>query len=211
MSTKKIKTKKKKNRFKSSVVNITERMKNIWMQTHSGGRFKPLSPDINLINIEDIATSLSNTCRFNGHCKQFYSVAQHSVIVSYLVPEEFRLDALMHDSAEAYVGDIPSPIKLILGDVIKKLESGIYKQIAKKYGLSAVIPKEVKHADVKAMLWEKRDLLTVNDIDWNIDEENYHPLPDIILEPVLPYAAKKAFLERFHELMSTAESEKKAS
>src|SRR3954452_7535501 len=87
-----------------------------YLQTISGRFVNPLDPDLDQIDIGDITRALANTCRFGGHCRSFYSVAQHSVIVSELVEQrggdpEDVFAALMHDAAEAYLGDMPHPVK----------------------------------------------------------------------------------------------------
>lgn len=84
------------------------------INTFSGIEFDLLNPNPNDIDIEDIAHELSMLCRFNGHCKEFYSVAEHSVYVSYEIDEEFALIGLLHDAAEAYLGDVPTPLKKLL-------------------------------------------------------------------------------------------------
>lgn len=83
-----------------------------WMQVFSGGKFYPLDPRPSEVHLVDIANALARICRFGGHCVlPHYSVAQHSVIVASLVPTGFRRVALLHDAAEAYVGDVIRPIK----------------------------------------------------------------------------------------------------
>lgn len=81
-----------------------------WIQTFTGKKFYPLSPQIEDICIEDIAHALSNVCRYAGHCRDFYSVAQHCVMVSDWMPS-MKLEGLMHDASEAYLGDISRPLK----------------------------------------------------------------------------------------------------
>lgn len=78
-----------------------------YIQTLSGKHFNYLDIQQDDIVIEDIATALSHICRFAGHLPEFYSVGQHSVLTSHLVPQEFALEALLHDAAEAYLQDIP--------------------------------------------------------------------------------------------------------
>ena len=92
-----------------------------WTQTASGGRFYPMAPRPSEIRIEDIATGLANACRFGSQTPVFFSVAQHSVEVSRMVSEECRPLALLHDAAEAYLGDIPRPYKELLSynDVVE--------------------------------------------------------------------------------------------
>jgi hypothetical protein len=88
----------------------------LYLQTVSGRRVNPFDPDPEQLVVEDIARALANQCRFGGHCRVFYSVAQHSVIVAWLVEErggdvEDVFAALMHDAGEAYLGDMPHPMK----------------------------------------------------------------------------------------------------
>ncbi|WP_209744070.1 HD family hydrolase [Klebsiella michiganensis] len=85
-----------------------------FIQTFTGKHFNYLDIQQDAIEIEDIANALSNICRFAGHLPEFYSVAQHSVLTSNLVPQEFALEALLHDAAEAYLQDIPAPLKRLL-------------------------------------------------------------------------------------------------
>src|SRR5579872_2947230 len=82
-----------------------------WIQTASGLEFPLFEPRLDAINIEDIAHGLSMICRFTGQCARFYSVAEHSVHVSHLVPREDAAWGLLHDAAEAYLGDVASPLK----------------------------------------------------------------------------------------------------
>ena len=97
--------------------------------------FVNITPD--QICIEDIARGLSNECRFAGQLESFYSVAQHSVYVSQIVPPEYALEALLHDAAEAYIKDIPSPLKAMLPDY-KAMEKHIEAAIREKFGLTIV-------------------------------------------------------------------------
>lgn len=159
--------------------------------------FDYLNPRPETINIRDIAHALSNICRFTGHCREFYSVAQHSVECSYIVPEEHAFAALMHDAAEAYLGDVASPLKRLLPD-FKRLERRIESVVFPHYGLTGLMPQCVKIADLVMLKTEQRDLMHAGHHEWNLPE-GIEPLPRI-LEPLEPANAKLLFLERFSEL-----------
>lgn len=105
-----------------------------WFQTFTGRKFDPLAPRVEDICIEDIAHSLATICRYGGHTKRHYSVAEHSVLVSYLVPKEYAREALLHDAAEAYIGDMIRPLKRLMPE-FTKLEATIEVVVAAKFGL----------------------------------------------------------------------------
>jgi len=105
------------------------------------------------IDILDIAHSLSMQCRFNGHIRSFYSVAEHSIFVADNVPDEDKLCALLHDASETYIADIPSPIKAKL-DYYKSVEDKIQAVIAKKFGFPYPFPKTVHVADKLGLEYE---------------------------------------------------------
>ncbi len=86
-------------------------LSSIWFQTYKGNRFYPYKPEKIIIDIEEIAHALSNRCRWGGHSLEFYSVAQHSVLVSRNCPQSPTW-GLLHDAAEAYYPDIPRPLKI---------------------------------------------------------------------------------------------------
>lgn len=113
-------------------------------------------PDV--ICIEDIAHALSHICRFTGHVAQFYSVASHSLLVASLVPDEYKLQALLHDATEAYVGDVSSPLKALLGYSYRRLEQFARVNIADYFAIDAVIPDVVKLADRHALYLEAKYL-----------------------------------------------------
>src|SRR4051795_4837465 len=121
-----------------------------YLQTISGRFVNPLDPDLDQIDIGDITRALANTCRFGGHCRSFYSVAQHSVIVSELVEQrggdvEDVFAALMHDASEAYLGDMPHPIKhrSALGAAFKEAEAHLEQVIGRHFNIKAGV------ADIK--------------------------------------------------------------
>lgn len=134
-----------------------------YIETVSGLKFPFLNPKDEDINIHDIAFSLSNQCRFNGHV-QYYSVAEHCIMVSSMLPPDKQLAGLMHDAAEAYLSDIPSPVKAYLPDYAG-LEKTVQDAINKKYGIDSFDP-DVKKADLEATWTEARYLLDSNGQDW---------------------------------------------
>lgn len=128
-----------------------------FIKTFSGKHFYYDRINKDNIDINDIAVSLSNICRFAGHLSHFYSVAQHAVLCSQLVPQEFAFEALMHDATEAYCQDIPAPLKRLLPDY-KRMEEKIDAVIREKYGLPPVMSTPVKYADLIMLATERRDL-----------------------------------------------------
>jgi len=168
-----------------------------WIQTYTGKRFDLLDIDIEQIDIFDIAHALANTCRFAGHCRTFYSVAQHSIHVSYLVPHEHARVALMHDAAEAYLTDIPAPFKQLMPDY-QVIEQHVWSAIARRFDLPSELPAEVKRADLVALATERRDLLKRTNDRWPILDGVRSDAA--IRIPVSPETAKRAFLRRFGDL-----------
>ena len=166
-----------------------------WMQTYTGGQFWPFQPLAVEVCIEDIAHSLAYQCRFNGHSRVFYSVAQHSVHVSQLCPADDALWGLMHDAAEAYVGDIIRPIKLLIPE-FSQLEDRVIQVIVRRFGMNPGEPPSVKRADNIALATEARDVMSPAPATWGLaeepDEKRIHPLG--------ADAAEALFLQRFKEL-----------
>ena len=166
-----------------------------WFLTSTGKQFFPLDPRAEDICIEDIAHALSNVCRFGGHCRDFYSVAQHSVHVSDLVPPEHAMLGLMHDATEAYIGDMVRPLKLCMPDY-QEAEARLWTVIAAKFGLPEIFPGCVKEADNVALMTERRDLVIHTPHVWSVKAE-----PDEAqIRAWSPRLAKKHFLNRYREL-----------
>ena len=148
----------------------------------------------NEVRIDDIAHALSHLCRFGGHVPEFYSVAQHSVLVSHLVPPEHALGALLHDATEAYVQDVVRPVKRYCHDY-QNVEQSVAHLINKTFGVWTDHP-AIKRADNMALYAEAMSFF--GNVDgWGLDEYagNY---PEI--GPVRPELAKRMFLERYEEL-----------
>lgn len=166
-----------------------------WMQTYTGKALHFDNPEAREICIEDIAHALSQICRFNGHCKQPYSVAQHSVYVSQLVPSRDRLAGLLHDATEAYIGDMVSPLKRLIPD-FSTYEDRLWVVIAGKFVLPAALPASVKKADLAMLSIEARDLMGADPVAWGLK-----PATDAV--KIIPWTAQMAeryFLEAFQVL-----------
>lgn len=166
------------------------------MQTRSGKAFYPAAPDPASICIEDIAFALSNTTRFGGHT-DFYSVAEHSVLVSQLVPTEYALQGLLHDATEAYLGDIPAPLKALPEMAgYRTLEQQMWRTIAAKFGLPVDMHPSVHEADRAVLLAEKRVLIKDSPMSWDIPGTP----ADVLIMGFDPYWARQQFMRRFEIL-----------
>ncbi|KKM73571.1 hypothetical protein LCGC14_1409220 [marine sediment metagenome] len=169
-----------------------------WITTYTGRKFHFLDPQLDEIDIVDIAHALSLTCRFGGQCKQFYSVAEHSIRMAEIVLDEYKLFALLHDASEAYLPDLPRPEKAVLPQ-FKEMERDILVAIWDKFmpsgypwlGSGVVI----KEADNILLATEARDLMPNTD-DWAKLPE---PLPDVIV-PYPCRMAEEEFLNCFDKL-----------
>ena len=166
-----------------------------YIRTYSGIDFRIDLPQTNLVEIIDIAHALSHLCRYGGHCDPFYSVAQHSIATSYLVSPENRLSALLHDSTEAYMVDLPRPIKNRYPQYSQD-EHALYAIIAKKFNLPHIIHPEVKKADDE-MIFK---------YEWNFYMLK-QPIPELewfynrFFIPKSSEEIKVEFLNRFYELV----------
>jgi uncharacterized protein len=167
-----------------------------WIQTYTGVQFWPLDPRPEEVKIEDIAHSLALLCRFNGHCNRFYSVAEHSVHASRLLPPEYRLWGLLHDASEAYIADIPMPVKRNLPEY-KEIESNLMQVITIHFGLPWPMPSEVKHVDSMMLATEKVALMGKDPAPWHQMPE---PTDPQLIKGWMPDEAKKIFLEEFATL-----------
>lgn len=176
-----------------------------WVGMASGRKFWPLDPRPEEVEIEDIAQALSNLCRFGGHCSAFYSVAQHSVWVARHVECErpgrplLALHALLHDAAEAYLGDVIRPLKGSMmvdrghgvSESFEVAERRVMAAIYRKFGMPRLSDADraiIKHADNVALATEARDLM--GDPQWPGLPEP-HPEP---VEPWMPGWARRVFL-----------------
>src|SRR5882724_10226297 len=127
--------------------------KSAWIITFTGLKFYHLNPQPEMVTIEDIAHALSNIGRWTGHTRYFYSVAQHSVYASLICPPEFAFDTLMHDSSEAYLGDMNRPLKhfTAAGPAYREIEEKVEQVIFKKFGVRFPLSEEVKVVDTQML------------------------------------------------------------
>lgn len=168
-----------------------------WMLTHSAQVTQLIDPTPEMINPDDIAHALSNLCRFNGHTNQFYSVAQHSVLVSQNVPQVHALAGLLHDATEAYLSDVISPVKPYPLNY-QAIEDRLWHVIAERFDLSPTLPQTVKLADLRALAAEKRDVMPQHDKPWPT-LNGITPFAEPI-NPLPPTLAKQQWTDRFQEL-----------
>lgn len=193
---------------------------NAWILTFTGRRAWPLDPRSQDICIEDIAHALALTCRFTGHCREFYSVAQHSVLVSHYVSDHdgdagLQLAALLHDAAEAYLPDLAKPIKSsFLAKIpdgwrhptaapFAKAEANLMIAIGRALGFDPALCERplCKQADVALLLSERRDLLPPEEHCW-VTALGAEAVP-LWANTILPWEPKHAeqrFLAEFRRL-----------
>lgn len=165
-----------------------------WIQTYTGRVFWPLDPHPKDFCIEDIAHALSRICRFAGHTKRFYSVAQHSVFVA----RRCGFVGLMHDFPEAYIGDMARPLKDFMPS-FKTVEKRVWQAGAAAFGLPMNIPRWAKWIDNLALVTERRDLLLPTPYLWHESLEAITPDESVII-PLPPAAAERAFLAAYYVL-----------
>lgn len=164
--------------------------------TADGLYFSYKVPDAGCFTMNAIARGLSNTCRFGGQCDPFYSVAEHSVWVSRLVPPEHAVAGLLHDAAEAFICDMPKPLKEILPDY-QAIERDVEAKLFPALGLPVELPAEVKDADRVMLATEQVQLMSNRD-KWKWTDK-VKPL-DVHLDCLSPQRAYDAFMARAFEL-----------
>ena len=182
-----------------------------WILTCSGRVFDLQLAGPDDINLGDIATALSKINRFGGHTSRLYSVAEHSIHVSRIMEDHLAIGhpaalmaALLHDAHEAYVGDMATPLKDVLGPAWSAVESRIEHQVLRKFGVSAAAQAwrgHIKHADLLALATERRDLLPVGGPAWPC-LHTIAPLDSLDLRrsSYRPDDWRDAFCDRFDEL-----------
>lgn len=178
-----------------------------WIETVSGIKFEFLNPKPEQINLEDIAHALSMTCRYTGHCRQFYSVAEHSALCSLLLPNELKLAGLLHDASEAYITDVASPIKEHLTNY-QAIEDKIMGVVAEKYGFEYPLHPAVKHVDRVMLSTEAWHLLPSQGKDWDMwGWPSKRPMVDQGIKPfyLAPKQAYDFFMKTYQDLFDGKE------
>ena len=175
---------------------------NDWLQTYTGKRFYPLAPRVEDIDVFDIAHALSLQCRYGGHVTRFYSVAEHCVILSHVVSLENALWALLHDATEAYLVDVPRPVKRLLTNY-RDIEAVLMATIVDVYGIEPVMPEEVSIADARILINERDLLMNPSGFQWKIDEQGFYPLDlPVPIQGWEPGVAETRYLDRLNELIN---------
>lgn len=169
-----------------------------WQQTYLGKRFEFHRPTAQMVDIRDVAQALSLQCRFNGMCREFYSVAQHSVHVSSLLPPYLRLVGLLHDASEAYLGDLITPVKAMVPQ-FKVLEMKVEQAVADRFHFDSDLLDDprVKAADRVMLATEATQLLDHPPVGWGV---NMADQAGFTLAPLGPAEARKLFLATFEGL-----------
>lgn len=162
----------------------------------SGSWFDLLDPWNSDFNIQDIAQGLSNICRYAGQCKKFYSVAEHSLHVSSVAPA-FKREALLHDAAEAFLGDVTRPLKQLLPQY-KKIEKDVEAAIFTRFALNINAVKQLKSVDLSVLAAEQEQMMPLGTDYWT-RETGIKPAP-IKVRFLQPDDALVAFLEEFDRL-----------
>lgn len=163
-----------------------------WIQTYTGIAFWPLDAREEEIDILDIAHSLSMQCRFGGHCEEFYSVAEHCCHIYDLVSDKHKLWGLLHDASEAYLVDLPRPVKRSIPDY-KEIENNLMKVICSKFELSEEMPAEVHEADMRILYDEAAQNMKTPPQPW---DDRIEPF-GIKLQFWSPQRAKEEFIIRY--------------
>lgn len=182
-------------------MSASDRRAGDWMQTFTGQVFWPMDPRHDEIHISDIAHALSNACRYAGHVRRFYSVAEHSVLLSrHFASLPLRKWALLHDATEAYLVDVPRPVKPFLGGY-REAEDELMRVVARRFDLGGdIIPEAVKIADGRILCDEREQAMAPCATDWNL----VGPPLGVTLRFWSPEVAEAEFLIAYRELFGGA-------
>lgn len=193
----------------------TEQRIGDWITTFVGKQFYPLDARPEDICIEDVAHALSHICRYGGHSREFYSVAQHSIYVQEVICDEMglhheydlQLAALIHDATEAYMGDMVRPLKVSMPEyraAEERLNFICYQALCPVLPARLEWEAVIKEADNMALMAERRDIINHFNREWNIDV----PPATRRVKPWSAIQAKVAFLSRYETLAAKAKGDK---
>lgn len=173
--------------------------KGMWIPLYTGTRYWPESPEPRDIDVRDIAHSLARINRWNGHTEGEFSVAQHSVMVSRLLPPELKLFGLLHDAGECYLGDIITPVKRLFRAFYEGFEEATMRCVAARFGFAMTEQERglVKRADLVLLATEVRDLVPAGYVTQGLTEL---PLDERISDCWSPGIAEVFFLDEFERL-----------
>jgi hypothetical protein len=185
------------------------------MSTRSGLAFDLNHPDPFKIRIDDIACHLSKLCRFTGATSEFYSVAQHSIVVARQLPPRLRFAGLLHDAAEAYTGDWSSPMKALVRELAPGLIEQIHHNIERavevrfELRLTADDRAAIKHADLVALATEKRDLDIKDALPGWAESSGVLVLPPALSKKIVPWShnAARSMFDREVKLLTSSFTE----
>ncbi len=191
------------------------------IQTLAGHAFDPKNVSIDKISINDIAHALSNLCRYAGHCRKFYCVAEHSVLTYRIAKElwpddlEAQWAALLHDATEAYVGDVPSPLKVLLPNYVE-IEDSLARKIARVFKIRNTkdIRAKVKRVDMAALATEAPNLF--EDVSHWTQIQELETFDHLfasrsfcgIWKPLGPGASLKLFMDTYNTLKARRDNER---
>lgn len=177
-----------------------------WIQTFTGKKFRPLDARAEDVDVRDIAHALALKCRFNGHCREFYSVAEHSVRVSRVMlaqGNQMGMWGLMHDAAEAYLADLGGPIKKAFHvhhagkvETFEAAEDRLLAVIGEALGFGMIDYEKVREADLTLLVTEARDLLGAPPESWDMPQRALTAK----IVPMTSAEAEGAFLEQYRAL-----------
>ena len=165
-----------------------------WLQTYTGRAFDYENPTPDMVCIEDVAHALAHSSRFNGHASTFFSIAQHSILVSQQLPSHLRLQGLLHDAHEAYVGDVVAPLKRCAGmEAYCAIERRVQAVVAQAFGIPPELDPKVREADLRMLISERNVLFGTPPYPWGVK----NPPFNIEIQPVPPLSAKLLFLTEY--------------
>ncbi len=176
-----------------------------WIELVSGTQFYFGAPEDHMIHVEDVAHALSMLCRFNGHTRRFYSVAEHACIMSdwvmaqpWATPRD-GLTALHHDDAEYVIGDMARPVKVKMPQ-FKAAETVLDRALARRFGTEYPFPPWLKEIDSRILVDERSNVMNPSTNEWGTD--HLKPL-GVVFWRVLgrfPAVAKRRYLRRHRRL-----------